>query len=49
MCTVEVAAPLLRLGIGFVVKVQVPPLGRPELHDRLIAFGMAPVGVRVIV
>jgi hypothetical protein len=32
-----------------VVNVQVAPLGSPELQERLMEFGIAPVGVNVSV
>lgn len=46
---IVLTAPLLRLGIGLVVSVQVAPVGRPELQEIETVSGMFPVGVMVAV
>ncbi len=45
----RLCAPLLRLGIGLLVKLQVAPVGSPEHAKETVSGNPAPVGVTVTV
>lgn len=47
MTRVVLAGPLLRLGSGFVVSVQLAPVGRPDPQEIETLSGIVPVGVTV--